>query len=118
MQAWVGWQEWRGHPHHNYMPILGCSFGGRRGDWRMQEQIQAWPQQTEYADDERFLAEVIWPQYKGDCLVHDGCCSTPRFGEGEVKPFPTEREFGRYVGEICHEDEHWGHDDRDVIFRT
>ncbi len=118
MQAWTGWQEWPDHPHHNYMPILGCAFGGRRGDWRIREQIQAWPQKTQYMDDERFLAATIWPQWKDECLIHDGCCHHPRWGEKEVQPFPTAREFGRYVGEVCHEDEHWKHGDRDVIFRA
>jgi hypothetical protein len=107
----------RDHPHHN-MPVMGCGFGGRRRDLRMEEQIRAWPQRTNYQDDERFLEAICWPTWKEDCLVHDGCYPEVRWGEKEVHPFPTAREFGRYVGERCHEDEHWKHGDRDVIFRA
>ena len=84
----------------------------------MREQMEAWPQKTRYMDDERFLEAVIWPKIKDDCMVHDGFYPEPRFGEREVHPFPTAREFGRFVGERMHEDEHTKHGDRDVIFRA
>ena len=84
----------------------------------MAAKIAAWGRKSDYGDDEAFLAQSLWPEYVHDCLVHDGCYAKPRFGErfGTILPFPTEREFGRFVGERCHEDEHWGHDDRDALF--
>jgi hypothetical protein len=103
----------RDHPWHT-RPIMGCSCGGVGGyPGGMIAAANAWPRRTNYCDDEAFLAEVIWPRVKKDAMVHDGCCAKPRFGESEVLPFPRPLEFGRYVGERCHEDEHWRHNDRD-----
>ncbi len=100
-----GFHAMHDHPHHQ-KPIMGCALGGRRGiPGNMAEAIAAWPAKTNYADDETFLAEIIWPQVKDDAMVH---------GRRGV-PFPTPLEHGRFVGERIHHDEHEGHEDRRTV---
>jgi hypothetical protein len=120
VDAWIAsgkpFHVMRDHPHHRN-PIMACSFGGMRGyPGGMMAAANAWPRKNCYCDDEAFLAAAIWPRVKMDAMVHDGCFRTCRFGESEVLPFPGRREFGRFVGERCHEDEHWQHVERDVLW--
>jgi hypothetical protein len=120
VDAWIAsgkpFHVMRDHPDHAN-PIMACSFGGVGGyPGGMAAAADSWPRKSSYCDDEAFLAAVIWPRVKDDAMVHDGCYAAPRFGEAEVLPFPRPLEFGRFVGERCHEDEHWRHEDRDKLW--
>jgi hypothetical protein len=71
----------RDHPTHEQWPIMGGMWGGKCSIPEMQELIDAWPHKIEYGDDQRFLAEKIWPLIKDRTLVH---------GRGG-KPWPWHR---------------------------
>ena len=85
----------RDHPYHSH-PILACSFGGGRiPDMRACHQ---WQDKATYGDDEKFLAEKIWPRIMAQTLVHD-CCHQARFGEEAIGSLPP-REFGPFIGAL------------------
>lgn len=99
----------RDHPGHR-QPIMGCALGGIRGAINgMTAAVEPW----QHRNDEAFLAEVVWPLIKDRTLVHDSFSTKPRFGEIHLQPFPTEREFGRFVGEVFDKDEQ-----HNIIHRT
>lgn len=103
----------RDHPYH-VKPIMGRGFGGTRGSiLGMGEKCSAWYRQTQYGDDEEFLAKVIWPEIHDLALIHD---IQPESPFGPVSPFPCAREFWRFVGETCHHDEHWIQAQRERLF--
>lgn len=52
-------------------------------------------------EDQGFLNKMIWPWAKHSCLQHD---SVSRHHFPGAKPFPTRREWPRFVGEVW--DEH------------
>ena len=107
----------RDHPYHE-QPIMGCAFGGLTGSFQMAEAINGWTGNGKYGDDEHFLAEVVWPQIKNRTLVHDSCSSLQRWDGGVIRPFPTPREFGRFVGEIFDENDHCNIDHRAAVLRV
>ena len=87
----------RDHPFH-WPSIMagmwGCKGGVLTG-W--QAQLDAYQPTTEYGSDQQFLADVIYPQIKTQCVIHDA------FGISEagldVRSFPTAREGLEFVGQ-------------------
>ena len=65
---------------------------------------------TEYCDDEEFLERMVWPRVRNVALIHDSHGSF----DGNTQPLPGGEEFGRFVGEKIHEDEHGDHGPRDA----
>jgi len=92
----------RDHPFH-WPSIMagmwGCK-GGVLAGWPAQ--LDTYQPTTEYGSDQQFLADVIYPQIKEQCVIHDA------FGISEVgldaRPFPTARQGLEFVGQ-CY-DEH------------
>jgi hypothetical protein len=113
MESGLDFHVMRDHPYHGNA-ILGCGFGGLRGVVsNIADKIARWPSKLAYGDDEKFLAEEVWPNVRSTALIHDAFATGPG---GDGKPFPTRREFWRFVGEICHHDEHWVHAHRNALF--
>jgi hypothetical protein len=106
------------HPYH-ITPIMPGMFGGIRGSFNMGAAISSWTRTGEYGDDERFLTNIVWPNIRDRILVHNSINNINiDYSKSVVKPFPTPREFGRFVGEIFDENEHCHLQNRDVILQT
>ncbi|MCK9557031.1 MAG: hypothetical protein M0R50_03190 [Candidatus Cloacimonetes bacterium] len=92
------------HPDHHGHPIVCCAFDGLSGRLSIGDAIDKWDVDGVYGGDENFLEEIIWPRIKDKTLVHDGYNLSHKWG-GIYRPFPTKREFGRFVGEVFDENE-------------
>lgn len=90
----------RDHPAHRF-PILGGMWGIKKtAGINMKSLVGGFKQQDVYGTDYNFLAEVVMPKIKNDCIVHD------EFFNGQ--PFPTKREGLQFVGQV------FGHDEKTV----
>ncbi len=92
----------RDHPFH-WTPIMAGMWACKGGTLEnLRSQLTAHQPSTEYGADQDFLAHVVYPQIKNDCVIHDA------FGISEagldVRPFPAPREGLAFVGQ-CY-DEH------------
>ncbi len=86
----------RDHPMHG-MPILGGTWGARRGILRnMKNLVEQWSQKTAKNDDQLFLNAVLPEIIKGKVMVHD---NLDRGYDMPWKPYPTERKFCEFVGQ-------------------
>ncbi len=89
------------HPWHT-KPIMGGAFGGRRGVINMGELAKDWHERTRYGDDERFLADKVFPLIRDQACLHHW---DQRLGN----PFPVPRERGQFMlGTVFH-DEYFEH---------
>jgi len=102
------------HPYH-VTPIMPGMFGGISGYFNMGAAISSWTRTGKYGDDEHFLTNIVWPNIKNKILMHN---STNNHWDSIARPFPTSREFGRFVGEIFDEHEHCHLQNRDIILQT
>ncbi len=84
------------HPDHADWPML-AGMWGVRGDvlTDMERRIEDWGAWNKKADDQRFLAERIWPEARCD-LVHHSSIMT----RWPSIPFPQHRPWAGFVGEI------------------
>lgn len=100
----------RDHPHHNY-PVMGGMWGFRndRSRWNVIPRLMHWlenqrPKFTKM-DDMDFI-KSIYPDYLGDCIVHDDW----RRCQNSIE-FPTKREPCSFIGQTFDENEettdHW-----------
>lgn len=97
----------RDHPNH-LRPIMGGLWGGKAGklpdiettylDWFEKTGINYEAQDI----DQEFLAQVIWPIIKKNCLQHDAFHSDKFPGSID---FPTERKDLCFLGEVWNEGE-------------
>lgn len=94
----------RDHPYHRQL-VMGGLWGAARGVIpNMAGLIQKHAEKgNTYGCDQRFLASVIWPMVKDDCLQHDSCLRSSYPGS---VPLPDGLKMGdwRFCGEVF--DEH------------
>ena len=61
----------RDHYWHLQKPIIGGCWGIKTGVFNMLTAIQEWPHNFQYGDDEKLLADLVWPAfYPNDFLRH------------------------------------------------
>lgn len=91
----------RDHPCHAAL-ILGGMWGCRSGVLSdMAALIAQWKVYDQKGADQQFLAEVVYPRVRGDCLIHSDLVSF----EGETTtPFPVPRVGAEFVGSVCEPD--------------
>jgi len=87
----------RDHPFH-WPSIMAGMWGCKGGvliDW--QAQLDGYQPTTEYGSDQDFLANVIYPKIKHQCLIHDAF----ELSEAnlDVRPFPKRRVALEFVGQ-------------------
>lgn len=80
----------RDHPNHN-APILGGMWGMRGGFAGLNRLILNYKQTHKKLVDQHFLADIIYPKIKNNCLVHDEIFAK--------KPFPQPRQNAEFVGQ-------------------
>ena len=91
------------HPCHGTVPILGGMWGSRRiPNLNMKNLINGWNKYDAYGVDQEFLAKMLWPNVRHDCMRHVNlnCYAATRFGACVAFPahLPTENAC-QYVGE-------------------
>lgn len=67
------WSVLRDHPAHR-RPMLGGTFGARGNALpNFVPQLQQWlgDRPVQHDMDQHFLADVVWPEARKDCCVHD-----------------------------------------------
>ena len=88
----------RDHPNHGIpygndrIGILGGMWGLKSNSVNLTEMINQFPKSTEhnYGNDQTFL-RTIYSMFENDKITHDEFF--------EKKPFPVQREYGRFVGD-------------------
>lgn len=89
----------RDHPYHRQI-VMGGLWGAKRGAIEGMGGLikQHAARDNAYSSDQTFLANVIWPLVKDDCLQHDSCLSDY---PGSV-PLPDGLKMGdwRFCGEV------------------
>jgi len=87
----------RDHPFH-WPPIMagmwGCQGGALTG-W--QARTAAYANTTTYGSDQAFLADVVYPYIKTQCVIHDDWGLSE--ASLDVRPFPTARNGLEFVGQ-------------------
>jgi len=85
----------RDHPAHERIAILGGAWGVKTGIISIKDLISNWHHNYHYGDDERFLAEKIWPLFnQGSFLRH---CY--RVNSTDDTEFPDHKPYEGFVGE-------------------
>ena len=85
----------RDHPFH-MVPILAGMWGIKKGAIPdLLDRINMFDSEDTYGIDQKFLARIIFPEFKNDALVHD------EFFDGVE--FPVDRIGEGFVGEIYDE---------------
>lgn len=96
----------RDNPSHSTV-IMGGLWGAKKGFMpNFKQELDAYvstmqptPQANEHTQyfnsDQQFLNDKVWPVVKNKCMAHDEF----HHFTGMEKPFPTEREGNRFVGE-------------------
>lgn len=93
----------RDHPFH-WTPIMAGMWGCKGNALvNLEAQIAAYQPSNEYGSDQAFLADVIYPKIKHDCVIHDAF-SLSEAGL-DVRPFPTVREGLEFVGQVYDEND-------------
>lgn len=93
----------RDHPHHKFS-ILGGMFGSRKiPNFKWKPMINEIVQKSERNYDQDFLAKIIYPKIKNNCMIHAS------FNKTEGKecldfPIPYDDDF-HFVGEYVYADE-------------
>jgi len=93
-REWAAVEEWLGsdklfhtmHDHPNHTPpIMGGMWGGKTRVPEIEMSLAMWGQRDKYFDDQRFLAEKVWPAIAEDTLIHtrDNWPAHEPIGEGE-----------------------------------
>jgi len=97
----------RDHPHHK-QTIMGGMWGIRAGDYNIEARVCDWCKRDKcwghmhYSNaDQRFLRQVVYPDFLGDTIAHESINS----GFPNSVPFPTKMEDYRFVGEIYDEND-------------
>mmetsp|Transcript_19972 Transcript_19972/g.27735 ORF Transcript_19972/g.27735 Transcript_19972/m.27735 type:complete len:193 (+) Transcript_19972:149-727(+) len=82
------------HPFHT-VPVMGGTWGAKRGalgNLRVNDLIQKIRKEGTIeagANDQDFLARVVWPHVGSNALVHDSQkCKRPRSGDSTCRPHP------------------------------
>jgi len=95
------------HPHHS-QTIMGGMFGIRVGEYDIEAKAIEWCKRDgiygsmhEHNSDQRFLREVIYPDFCNDMMVHESIGPTI---SGSL-PFPSPMVDRRFVGEIYDEND-------------
>lgn len=82
------------HPWHKGLVILGGLWGARADSLRdMNSLIHSYDKMMNaYNADQEFLAKMVYPRIKDDCLIHD------EFNGG--RKFPSRRWKNEFVGQV------------------
>jgi hypothetical protein len=82
------------HPYHRQKAVIGGSWGIKSRSMPMVEEIDKWPHNYRYGDDEKFLHWRVWERFRptGDLLYHDF------EGKHGGVTFPT---HAPQVGHVC-----------------
>lgn len=100
VEAWIAsgkkWHVVRDDPAALPTPILAGLWGGFETGVKMRDLIQAWPFSIAYGDDQKFLAERVWPMLNGNAMVHS------IVGDN---PVPRARVGHYYLGQVWDEGE-------------
>jgi protein O-GlcNAc transferase len=92
-----GFHIMRDHPYHT-TEILGGMWGSKKGITpNMKEQIETYVKGNFWQVDQNFLKDIIYPIVKNNSLVHDEFF--------DKKPFPSNREKDRFVGQAFNEND-------------
>jgi len=104
----------RDHPHHK-QTIMGGMWGIKSGDYSIEARAYDWCKRDQcwghmhYSNaDQRFLREIIYPDFESDMIAHESINS----GLPNSVPFPTQMVDHRFVGEIYDENDErsWQHE--------
>jgi hypothetical protein len=87
------------HEFHHLKPIMAGNFGIQKFTIENIEYlINNWPHTYEYGDDEKFLAEIIYPQFVEDIFNHDSSnISIPKNNTFIGNPTPTNIYIDRFI---------------------
>lgn len=88
----------RDHPNHFEFPIITTMWGMRgKLDYSYRELMQNYEKNHNYLSDQYYLADIIWPIAKDDCMIHE---------IGNDSWFSKEREQNNpiFVGQGYYED--------------
>jgi hypothetical protein len=103
-----GFHIMRDHPAHG-TEILGGMWGSKKGVVNnMKELIDDYIKGDFWQVDQNFLREKIYPSVKDNSMVHDEFF--------EHKPFPTEREPKRFVGQAFDENDEMLYPEHAIYF--
>jgi hypothetical protein len=92
-----GFHIMRDHPWHN-TAILGGMWGSKKGVTpNIKNQIQEYVKGNFWQVDQNFLRDIIFPIVKDNSIVHDEFF--------DKKPFPSNREKDRFVGQAFNEND-------------
>jgi hypothetical protein len=105
VEEWIGsgkpFHLMRDHPFH-WPSIMagmwGCKGGALTG-WQTnyQSAIAQQAAMQAYGGDQAFLADVVYPQIKTHCLIHDSVGLSE--AELDIRAFPTQRHALEFVGQ-------------------
>jgi len=85
----------RDHPYHGFA-ILGGMWGYKNNyKYDLKSMLYNFNKTNEYGTDYNFFGNILYPQIKNDCLVHDEFF--------EKKPFPQPRKDTEFVGDVFDE---------------
>ena len=84
----------RDHYWHEQKPIIGGAWGMLTGRMEMKAEVDRWPHNYRYGDDEEFLAKVVWPRFYPDSFLRH--CHNP--SPPDDTPIPS---HPPYQGFIC-----------------
>lgn len=100
----------RDHPHHKFK-IMGGMWGFVPKGFSIKDRYDKWVNVANRGTtletkgmDQLFLADVIYPEFAGDSLIHD---SVKRVGDNSIS-FPSKMENCNFVGEIFDENDNKG----------
>lgn len=92
----------RDHYYHG-MPMMGGLWGCKGGAIPdITDKIDKWSPRNNYNDDQKFLAQMIWPHIQGRCMCHDSCPTNKHCGVRfeNTRPFPKHPPYKSFVGEV------------------
>jgi hypothetical protein len=111
-QSGLLFHSMRDHAAHG-RGLNGGMWGGiwRNQNWAAPRMIDLWNKwvldyQADYHaaghtdDDQGFLKQMVWPWVQNSLMQHDSVC---RHHYPGARPFPTKRDWPRFVGEVWNE---------------
>lgn len=100
LDSGVGAHVMRDHPHHDQI-MMGGMWGCKAGVLpNMRRLITPFENKSGYGHDQVFLASVVWPIIRNNCVQH--CFGDLLSVFPYSQPFPTKSGF-RFVGEVFDE---------------
>jgi len=92
-----GFHIMKDHPWHYTHPILAGMWGIKSDVVQdMKKKIAGWDKTNTYHSDQNFLRDIIYPEIKNNCLIHD---------DFKAQPFPAPRGDVEFIGQVFDENE-------------